>query len=321
MKTLRLGPSAPGQVASRAGCVVPRRGTSVDTSINALVLAVAQGSSFEGKNPAQVLPRCYLPMTQLTDSERQFAHAGDGALAIVLVLVLVHLLRQLLEPDIDFRLVADFAFTPANFSASFASEDIWRAARMAVERGEASSAEVALLIGLAPRWWTPLTYSFLHGGFTHIAVNGVWLLAFGTAVCRRFGVVRFLLFYAFVAIAGALAFYLAHPLGLQPVVGASAAISGAMGAAVRFAFAPGGPLGGGFAPPRDLVAYRRPAPSLRALFVDKRTMTFIVLWFVANFLFGAVAPTGADGASIAWEAHIGGFLAGFLGFRLFDRPM
>ncbi|HMN73381.1 MAG TPA: rhomboid family intramembrane serine protease [Rhodoblastus sp.] len=258
-------------------------------------------------------------MTQVPASERQFARAGDAAIAIILVLVLIHLLRQTLDPEADFRLLAEFAFTPANFSAGFAAEDIWSAARQAVERGEASSAEVAMLVGLSPRWWTPLTYSFLHGGFTHIAVNGVWLLAFGAAVCRRFGALRFLLFYAFAAIAGALAFYVVHPLGLQPVVGASAAISGAMGAAVRFAFAPGGPLGGGFAPPRDLAAYRRPAPPLRALLADRRTMTFIALWFAANFLFGAVAPVGADGASVAWEAHIGGFLAGFFGFPLFDR--
>ncbi len=264
-------------------------------------------------------PRCP-PMTQITDSDRQFARAGDAAVAIVLALVLVHLFRQMLEPDADFRLIAEMAFVPANFSASFATENIWRAARLAVERGEASTGEVALLVGMSPRWWTPLTYSFLHGSFTHIAVNGVWMLAFGTAVCRRFGTVRFLLFCAFAAIAGVLAFFLVHPLGLQPVVGASAAISGAMGAAVRFAFAPGGPLGGGFAQPRDLDAYRRPAPRLRALVADRRTMTFIGLWFVANFLFGAVAPSGADGASVAWEAHIGGFLAGFLGFSMFDRP-
>ncbi|MCC0005545.1 MAG: rhomboid family intramembrane serine protease [Methylobacteriaceae bacterium] len=260
-------------------------------------------------------------MTQVSASERQFSRAGDAAVAIVLALVLVHLARLLLEPEADFRLVAEFAFTPANFSAGFASEDIWRAARQAVERGEASSEEIALLVGLSPRWWTPLTYSLLHGGFTHIAVNGVWLLAFGTAVCRRFGAVRFVVFYAFAAIVGALAFYVVHPLGLQPVIGASAAISGAMGAAVRFAFAPDGPLGGRFSPPRDLAAYRRPAPPLRALLTDRRTMTFVALWFAANFLFGAVAPTGADGASIAWEAHIGGFLAGALGFALFDRPV
>ncbi len=259
-------------------------------------------------------------MTQVPVSERQFARAGDAAIAIVLALALVHFLRQALDPETDFRLLAELAFTPANFSASFASDDIWRAARQAVERGEASSEEVALLIGLSPRWWTPLTYSFLHGGFTHIAINGVWLLAFGTAVCRRFGSLRFLLFYVFAAILGALAFFVAHPVGLQPVVGASAAISGAMGAAVRFAFAPGGPLGGGFAPPRDLRVYRQPAPPLRALLRDRRTMTFVALWFIANFLFGAVAPAGGDGASVAWEAHIGGFLAGFFGFRLFDRP-
>lgn len=258
-------------------------------------------------------------MTQVPDSERQFARAGDAAIGIVLALVLVHLLRQALEPEADFRLIAELAFTPANFSASFASEDIWRAARLAIQRNEASSEEVALLVGMTPRWWSPLTYAFLHGGFTHIAINGVWMLAFGTAVSRRFGGLRFLIFSAFAAIAGALAFFVVHPFGIQPVVGASAAISGAMGAAVRFAFAPGGPLGGGFAPPRDLRAYRQPAPTIRALMADRRTVTFIALWFVANFVFGAIAPTGADGASVAWEAHIGGFLAGFLGFRLFDR--
>lgn len=259
-------------------------------------------------------------MTQNSPSDRQFARAGDAAIAIVLALVLVHLLREMLDPETDFRLIAGFAFVPANFSLPFAADDIWRAARLAVERGEGSSGEFALLIGLSPRWWTPLTYSFLHGGFTHIAVNGVWLLAFGTAVCRRFGTVRFILLYAFAAIAGAAAFYAVHPLGLQPVVGASAAISGTMGAAVRFAFAPGGPLGGGLTQPRDLWVYRRRAPTLGALFADRRTMTFVGLWFVANFLFGAVAPTGSDGASVAWEAHIGGFLAGFFGFSLFDRP-
>ncbi|MFV0280141.1 MAG: rhomboid family intramembrane serine protease [Rhodoblastus sp.] len=253
-------------------------------------------------------------------SERQFARAGDAALGILLVLILVQLLRETLDPETDFLLVAKMAFTPANFSAGFAPEDIWRIARHAIGRGDASTAEIALLVGTSPRWWTPLTYSFLHGGYTHIAVNGVWLLAFGIAVCRRFGALRFLLFYAFTAIFGALAFYGAHPLGLQPVVGASAAISGAMGAAVRFAFAPGGPLGGGYAPPRDLRAYRQPAPRLRVLITDRRTMIFVALWFVLNIVFGVVTPSGLDGASVAWEAHIGGFLSGFLGFALFDPP-
>ncbi len=259
-------------------------------------------------------------MTKIPPSEREFARSGYPVVAIVAALVLAHALRLALTPESDFRLVAELAFVPAQFTLPFDRESVWRATRLAIEQGDATAGEIALLLGDGPRWWTPLTYSLLHGGLAHILINSVWLLAFGTAVCRRFGGVRFVLFYVFTAIAGALAFYLVHPLGLQPVVGASAAISGAMGAAVRFAFSPGAPLGGGHAPPRDLYVYRRPAPPLRQVLTERRAMTFLALWFAGNFLFGAYVPIGADGASVAWEAHIGGFLAGFLGFALFDRP-
>ena len=46
------------------------------------------------------------------------------------------------------------------------------------------------------RYWTPVTYAFLHGGWAHLIVNLVWMFAFGSAVARRFGLVRFLLFFA-----------------------------------------------------------------------------------------------------------------------------
>ncbi len=51
--------------------------------------------------------------------------------------------------------------------------------------------------------WTFVTYSLLHGSWMHLGVNGVWLLAFGSAVARRFGVLRFLSFFAVTAAAGA----------------------------------------------------------------------------------------------------------------------
>lgn len=250
-------------------------------------------------------------------ADRAFSRSTYPVFAIVALLGAIHLGRQALDPVADFTLLSEFAFVPAQFSLAFDREGVWRAAGAAIAQGQMQSAEVALLLGDGPRWYTALTYALLHGSVTHIVLNAVWLLAFGAAVCRRFGSLRFFLFLAVTALAGALAHYIVHPLGLEPVIGASAAISGTMGAAVRFAFQPGAPLGAGFARSRDLDAYRRPAPPLRAVLAEPRAMMFLALWFVGNFLFGVYAPVGGD-ATVAWEAHVGGFVAGFLSFAAFD---
>ena len=255
-------------------------------------------------------------MTHHDPADRAFSRSSYTVVAIVALLVAVHLFRMALDEATDFRFLADLAFVPAQFTMPLDREGVLQAASQAVAQGDMQSSEAALLLGAGVRWWTPLTYALLHGGFAHIALNSVWLLAFGTAVCRRFGSLRFIAFFIVTAVAGALAHYIVHPYGLAPVIGASAAISGAMGAAVRFAFTPGAPLGPGFSRPRDLDAYRQLAPALREVLTERRAMTFLVFWFVLNLLFGVYTPVG-DGA-IAWEAHIGGFLAGFLLFNLFD---
>ena len=254
---------------------------------------------------------------RVADAETAFRRAAYPVFSIVALLAAIHLARQLLTDTTDFKLLAHLAFVPAQFTQAFDRDAVWQAVALATRRNDMSSEEAAWLLGDGPRWWTLATYSLLHGGFTHLAVNCVWLLAFGTALSRRFGGWRFLVFFAATAVAGALAFWLVNPSGLAPVIGASGAISGAMGAAARFAFAPGAPLGGGFAGQRDLAAYRQPAPSLREVLSERRAFTFLALWFAMNFLFGVVAPTGD--APVAWEAHIGGFVAGFFGFPLFDR--
>ncbi|MCU0885580.1 MAG: rhomboid family intramembrane serine protease [Beijerinckiaceae bacterium] len=70
----------------------------------------------------------------------------------------------------------------------------------------------------------------------------------------------------------------------------------------------------------DDVVRGLPALSLAGLLVHRQTMIFVILWFVGNWLFGAgVVPLGDAEQSIAWEAHIGGFLAGLLLFPLLDR--
>jgi membrane associated rhomboid family serine protease len=170
------------------------------------------------------------------------------------------------------------------------------------------------------RWWTPVTYAFVHGDWLHLGLNALWLAAFGSAVARRFGPLRFLGLYLLSGVAGVAAFLLVHPTGLQPVVGASAAISGAVAAAMRFAFEPGGPLG----PGRNISlsnenAYYVPALPLGRVFRDGRALTFLLTWFGCNILFGAFAtPLGIGDATVAWEAHIGGFLFGLLAFSFFD---
>ena len=99
---------------------------------------------------------------------------------------------------------------------------------------------------------------------------------------------------------------------LLPMIGASAAISGTMAAAMRFAFQRGGPLG--LWRDRD-EAYRVPAAPLAASLRDPRVLAFLLVWFGVNLLFGFVS-LGMPGVeqAVAWQAHIGGFLAGLFGF-------
>ncbi len=129
----------------------------------------------------------------------------------------------------------------------------------------------------APAWWTPLTYTLLHGGWTHLAVNGLTLAAFGAPVARRFGPLRFLAFYAACGIAGAAAHLLLHPLDFGPVVGASAAISGTMAAVARFAFAPGAPLGERMGTMRENEGGAPPS-----LASNRGAMFFLAAWFGVN---------------------------------------
>jgi membrane associated rhomboid family serine protease len=170
--------------------------------------------------------------------------------------------------------------------------------------------------GLGAQIWTFVTYALMHGDLTHILVNAVWFLAFGSAVARRFGPARFLLFFAVTAAAGAAVHLTTHFGEFVPMVGASAAISGFMAAAMRFAFQRGGPLG--LFRAHETHAYHVPAAPLRAVLTDARVLAFLLVWFGLNILLGLGSLSLAGDQEVAWEAHIGGFLAGLLLFRWFD---
>jgi membrane associated rhomboid family serine protease len=202
------------------------------------------------------------------------------------------------QQDIEFLLT--FAFIPIRYDNSVMLSDA--------------------LPGGGADVWTFVTYALMHADWTHLGVNAVWLLPFGSAVARRFGAPRFLAFFAVTAAAGAV-FHLATHAGEQfPMIGASAVVSGTMAAAMRFAFQRGGPLT--LLGRADESAYRVPAIPLRSVLGDARVMFFLAVWFGINILFGvgSLPITGSE-QTIAWQAHIGGFLAGLLLFSWFDPPL
>jgi membrane associated rhomboid family serine protease len=223
--------------------------------------------------------------------------------AVLALLAFIHAVRTLLlSDDQDIEFLLSFAFIPARYDTS-------------VMLGG------ALPGGFGAEVWSFVSYSLIHADWTHFGVNAVWLLPFGSALARRFGVLRFIAFYVVTAAAGA-GLHLATHAGEQfPMIGASAAISGLMAAAMRFAFQRGGPLG--LLRGNDAQAYRVPAIPLNRVLSDKRVLIFLAVWFGINILFGlgsasgSLSITGSD-QPIAWQAHIGGFLAGLLLFSWFD---
>jgi membrane associated rhomboid family serine protease len=197
------------------------------------------------------------------------------------------------------------------------NEILWLFSFDPLRYGSAILPDGGLPGGFGAAIWTFVTYSLLHANWTHYGVNAIWFLAFGTAVARRFGAARFLIFFAVTAAAGAIAHLFAYAGQNAPVIGASAAISGTMAAAMRFAFQRGGPLS--FWRTGGAADYRVPAlPLLRAL-REPAVIVFIAVWFGLNFVFGLwSSPLVGQNEVVAWQAHIGGFVAGLLLFPWFD---
>jgi membrane associated rhomboid family serine protease len=157
-----------------------------------------------------------------------------------------------------------------------------------------------------------VTHVFVHGDFSHLAINAACLLAIGTPVARRLGPVRFLVFFFLCGFGGAL-LYLA--LNAAPMVGASGAISGVMGGALRLLV---GPLTDGRPEPLAGKVARAALPSLRESLTDRRILVAVGAWIVLNVAAAYALPEVLDGVSIAWDAHVGGFFTGLLTFGLFD---
>lgn len=143
------------------------------------------------------------------------------------------------------------------------------------------------------RPWTFLSYMFVHAGLLHLAGNTLGLVVFGSAVESRMGGRNFLLYYLYCGVGAAVfSLGLSGIMHVSPFVGASGAV---LGVIVAFAL---------FWPEAELIVFPLPIP------LKARTLALILV--AANVVF-ALLP-GSSG--IAYEAHVGGALFGYLFFRI-----
>lgn len=149
------------------------------------------------------------------------------------------------------------------------------------------------------------TTMFLHGGWFHVLSNMLYLWIFGDNVEGRMGHFRYLVFYLLTGYIATITHVFYYPLSKSPLIGASGAIAGVLGA--------------------YLILYPR-AKVLTLVFlfifiqiIPIPAVIFLGLWFVLQILNGVAGLTDQTAQGVAFWAHIGGFIAGILLVKLFAR--
>lgn len=210
---------------------------------------------------------------------------------LIAVCVAVYLWQHSLSDRDAGRMIVSFATIPA----------------VLLDRRELDPA-----LALVPAWLTLVTAQFLHGGWLHLGGNMLYLWVFGDNIEDAMGHARFLLFYLACGVAAGLAHILSGPDSISPVIGASGAVSGILGA--------------------YLVLHPRVKVLVLAFkWLPLRLSAYFVLggWVMLQFFnayWGGAAP---DGVGTAWWVHIGGFAAGAIlivpmrrkNLPLFDRDV
>jgi membrane associated rhomboid family serine protease len=164
---------------------------------------------------------------------------------------------------------------------------------------------VTCVIGRDDSWFTPLTSMFLHGGWMHLIANMWFLWVFGNNIEDSMGHVRFIIFYLLTGVLAAAAQAATNPASGVPMVGASGAISGVMGAYI--------------------VLYPRVHVHMLVflgIFITRVAVPAVFMlgyWFLLQIL-GGIPALASEAGGVAFWAHAGGFVAGAALIRLFRDP-
>jgi len=209
-------------------------------------------------------------------------HPAIAVWSLIGVHVLVFIVELGLPAAARGELVEGFAAVPVRFLAAWIAGDL-------------------------PPLWTLVTCVFLHAGWLHLIANLWALWIFGDNVEDRTGPLRFVIFYLLCGAAASAAEVLAHPMSTAPLVGASGAIAGVMGAYLAMY-------------PRARIVLLVPL-LFWPLYVEVSAFFFCLYWLLVQFLGGGLGlgDTTWQGG-VAYWAHIGGFLVGLASHRLFLRP-
>ena len=240
-------------------------------------------------------------MAFLQEPERQpFLRVPAVTAGLIFVLIIAHVARTMAPVALSDEIISNYALFPARYSHAFlvahnaAPQSLWDRA--------------IPFIG----------YVFLHANYTHLFVNCVWLLPFGAIVARRFGAATFLLFFFVCGVFAAATHLLANWGSTNFVIGASGAIAGVMGACFRIIAPINAPDLQSFAQAvSGQVRFQGPLAPVFSV----RILIWSAVWLVINLVAGTAGlggPPTAGPQLIAWQAHMGGYLAGLILAGPFD---
>ena len=177
-----------------------------------------------------------------------------------------------------------YGFIPAELSSGQAFENL--------SLGRAGAVSIATP---GPTWATLLTCMFIHGGLMHFVGNMLFLWVFGDNIEDTFGHVKYLAFYLVSGVLATLAHFAIDPASQTPLVGASGAISGVMGAYLLLY--PRNRI-------RTLIIY------FLITVVELRAVWLLLIWFALQTIQGLLSIGVSDQVSTAFFAHVGGFVVG-----------